>query len=75
MTEAGGDSGAADGTRPAPPRADDPPPPVAPLSNRDRLLLGGFGAWVLLLLLAAFAQVTENRFLLDLFDLRRWFTR
>lgn len=51
------------------PEGDAPPSP-----RTDRILLGVFGAYVLLVLLAAFAQITGNRALLDLFDLRRFFT-
>jgi hypothetical protein len=39
----------------------------------DRILLGAFLAQAALLLVAAFAQVTDNRALLDLFDFRRVF--
>jgi len=42
-------------------------------SRRDRILLGAFVAYAALLALAAFAQLTENRAILDLFDLRRLF--
>ena len=48
--------------------------PASPTAT-DRWLLAAFGAWVLLLLVGAFAQVTDNRAILDLFDLHRWFTR
>ena len=48
--------------------------PAAPTAA-DRWLLALFGVWVLLLLVGAFAQVTDNRAILDLFDLHRWFTR
>ena len=72
-----------DGAAPPPgsvsPREPDNPPgpapaPAAPAST-DRWILAAFGAWVLLLLVGAFAQVTDNRAILDLFDLHRWFTR
>ncbi len=50
------------------------PPAVAEsASRRDRILLGAFVAYAALLALAAFAQLTENRAILDLFDLRRLF--
>jgi len=54
-----------------------PPPPAsgeAP-TRSDRILLGAFALYAALLLLAAYAQLAEDRALLDLFDLRRWFTR
>ena len=47
----------------------------APATRADRVLLGVFAVYVLLVLVAAFAQLTDNRALLDLFDLRRLFTR
>jgi hypothetical protein len=61
------------------PATDAPPAPADPVpaapTSTDRWLLAAFGAWVLLLLVGAFAQVTDNRAILDLFDLHRWFTR
>jgi hypothetical protein len=42
---------------------------------RDRVLLWLFLAYAALLAVAAYAQLTGNRTLLDLFDLRRFFTR
>jgi hypothetical protein len=60
---------------PGAPDAPEPEPAAAPPSRGDRLVLPLFAAWTLLLLLGAYAQWTQNRFLLDLFDLRRWFTR
>lgn len=46
----------------------------APVATRgDRLLLAAFAIQALLLLVAAFAQVTGHRGLLDLFDFRRLF--
>jgi hypothetical protein len=42
-------------------------------SRGDRLLLAVFAVQAVLLLVAAFAQVTGNRVLLDLFDFRRLF--
>ncbi len=41
----------------------------------DRVLLGLFVAYAVLLLVAAWAQLGENRALLDFFDVRRFFTR
>jgi hypothetical protein len=51
------------------------PSPPAGASARDRWILGLFAAYAILLLVAAFAQVTDNRPLLDLLDFRRIFTR
>lgn len=47
------------------------PTPVP--ARGDRLLLAAFAVQAILLLVAAFAQVTGNRALLDLFDFRRLF--
>ena len=44
-------------------------------SRADRILLGALGVYAALLAVAAFAQLTDNRALLDLFDFRRFFTR
>ena len=41
----------------------------------DRWILAAFGVYAVLLLLAAWAQVSDNRTLLDLFDLKRFFTK
>ncbi len=46
--------------------------PAAP-SRSDRLLLAAFAVQAALLVVAAFAQVTGHRVLLDLFDFRRLF--
>ena len=62
------------GPAPEPPPSSVPEVAAAPTSA-DRWLLALFGVWVLLLLVGAFAQVTDNRAILDLFDLHRWFTR
>ena len=66
-----------DGPAPEPPAQTTAEAPTSPDSATatDRWLLALFGAWVLLLLVGAFAQVTDNREILDLFDLHRWFTR
>lgn len=66
-----------DGPAPEPPSASAPEAAAAPgtPTSADRWLLALFGVWVLLLLVGAFAQVTDNRAILDLFDLHRWFTR
>ena len=68
-----GAGGAGQGGASPPPA--DPPPVPAPPTRADRILLGAFAVYVLLILTAAFAQLTDNRALLDLFDLRRFFTR
>jgi len=69
---------------PGPPPSGAPPDPGSPPeaaepgrapTAADRWILGAFCVWVLLLLIGAFAQVTDNRAILDLFDLHRWFTR
>jgi hypothetical protein len=59
----------------APEKDPDAAPAAAPPTPADRRILALFAAWTALLVLGAFAQWTQNRFLLDLFDLRRWFTR
>ena len=41
----------------------------------DRRVLILFSVYVAVLLLGAFAQVTDNRTILDWFDLHRWLTR
>lgn len=46
--------------------------PATP-TRGDRILLAAFAVQAALLLVAAFAQVTGNRALLDLFDFRRVF--
>jgi hypothetical protein len=51
------------------------PAAPAPASPRDRWILGLFGAYALLLLVAAWAQITDDRALLDLLDFRLIFTR
>jgi hypothetical protein len=48
--------------------------PAGPPKPGDRFLLAAFAVYAALLLLAAFAQLTDNRALLDLFDFRRLFT-
>jgi len=48
--------------------------PAAPRTG-DRLLLAAFAIQGALLVVAAFAQVTGNRALLDLFDFRGIFVR
>jgi hypothetical protein len=50
------------------------PPPAVP-TRADRWILTGFAVWTLLLLVGAWAQLTDNRAVLDWFDLHRWFTR
>ncbi len=57
------------------PVATDGTAPGAAPTRGDRLLLGLFIAYAALLLVAAWAQVSGNRALLDLFDFRRLFTR
>jgi hypothetical protein len=47
----------------------------SPPTRGDRLLLAAFAVQAGLLVLAAFAQLTDNRALLDLFDFRRLFVR
>lgn len=47
----------------------------APATPADRWILAAFGAYVALLLVAAWAQLSNDRALLDLLDLRRFFTR
>jgi len=73
------EEGAPSGTGAAPevPENHLQPAGAAPVqaTRADRVLLGLFSAYVLLLLVAAYAQMTDNRTLLDLFDLRRLFTR
>jgi hypothetical protein len=55
------------------------PPPGAAAAKTptrgDRVLLGLFIAYAALLLVAAWAQINGDRTLLDLFDVRRFFTR
>ena len=48
-------------------------PPAAP-TRADRWILAGVGVYVLVLLVGAWAQLTDNRTVLDWFDLHRWFT-
>jgi hypothetical protein len=50
------------------------PPPPGPPTRGDRVLLAAFALYAALLLLAAYAQLTDDRALLDLFDFRRLFT-
>lgn len=56
--------------------ADEAPgsPPDECAARRDRLLLGAMLAYVLLLAVAVFGQLTGSRAILDLFDLGRYFT-
>ena len=51
------------------------PGSAAPSARGGRILLGALGLYAALVLVAAWAQLTDNRVVLDLFDLRRWFTR
>jgi len=44
-------------------------------SRADRRILAGFAIYVLVLLVGAWAQLTDNRAVLDWFDLHRWFTK
>lgn len=54
--------------------AEEPRTAPAPVPTRaDRLLLAAFAVYAALLLVAAYAQLTDDRGLLDLFDFRRWF--
>ena len=65
----------------SPPPGEERPPAAGPTTVsmgpglRDRVLLWLFLAYAALLAVAAFAQLTGNRALLDLFDFRRFFTR
>ncbi|NUN53897.1 MAG: hypothetical protein HUU06_14085 [Planctomycetaceae bacterium] len=63
-------------SREGPAPAGDPSPgPAAPAARGGRILLAALGLYAALVLVAAWAQLTDNRVVLDLFDLRRWFTR
>lgn len=68
--------GPAPGSGPEPESDAAPPgqPILGPPTRGDRVLLAAFAVYAALLLLAAFAQLTDNRALLDLFDFRRFFT-
>ena len=44
-------------------------------TSADRWILAAFAVYAVLLMVAAYAQLTDNRALLDLFDLKRFFTR
>ncbi len=48
--------------------------PSAPTSA-DRWILAAFSVYVVLLVVAAYAQLADDRALLDLFDLKRFFLR
>lgn len=66
----GGDPGAAE------PGAEAAAAPAAPAADRTgKILLLLLGVYAALCLLAAYAQLADDRALIDLFDLRRWFTR
>jgi hypothetical protein len=58
-----------------PPAGEASPGPAAPPTRGGKLLLAALGLYAALVLVAAWAQLTDNRVVLDLFDLRRWFTR
>lgn len=58
------------------PAGAEPGPGAAPGGCRwGKALLALLGVYAILSLVAAYAQLTDDRALLDLFDLRRWFTR
>ena len=71
MTEGAEDSAPAPGTLPAEGTADEAP--AAP-TRADRWILAAFAVYTGLLLLAAYAQLANDRALLDLLDLKRFFT-
>lgn len=67
-----GDSAPASGAVPGPEGEGAAPP--AP-TRADRWILVGFALYVALLLLAAYAQLADDRALLDLLDLKKFFLK
>ncbi len=60
---------------PEPGKAESGPGAAPAVGRWGKALLALLGLYAILSLVAAYAQLTDNRPLLDLFDLRRWFTR